>query len=285
MHDAGKAGYPSTSDIKYMAGGFVPAMLRYVLPEGVFATGTIIDNLGRGLFDPAHRGITPPGTTTFYHYMTEHGSDPAEAGITDPAQSKAFKAKAAVRALTYWLNKGITKIDLYSAWSPKDVGYGLLDASIDYRKYNGLPTAQAMSPALQAISNLTTAMAGAAPLTAPRSLGAGVTAVGQQYQVFPGEGNNPALWYRELFTVLPFQVTDHRFVVAAYVMSNDASVSLPPMGFQLTLTGVNGSTAVVTMTDPLTGQVAPAHVIGRTATSVTVSMWALDYPRLITIND
>jgi hypothetical protein len=257
-------------------GGWLPNV-TLGLPEGVMALDIKATELPGRALAPWNRAVTPPRTSTFYHYMTEHGVSPALAGITDPAQAEQYKAIATLRALTFWLNKGVTKLDLYSAWDKSDTGWGLMPSA-------PAPPTQ-MSPALLAIQRMVATFAGAQPLTTPRQLGLIVSGIDPQVAAFNGDAPHRSLWYRDLFTFLPFQVTDHRFVISTYVMSLALIKRLPTMNFRAEVTGVNGLTAQVSMTDPMTGNSVPVPVLARSATSVTLGITATDSPRMLTVSD
>ncbi|MDQ6674466.1 MAG: hypothetical protein M3069_27660 [Chloroflexota bacterium] len=269
--------------------GYIPDGLMVALPEGGHALALSSEQLPRDLLAPWRRTAeVPPGTSNFYHYITEHGVDPTAAGMTDPNQAKQYKAKSVLRMLTFWLNKGITKEDVFAAWSSSDLSWGLLPATPDPSTYKGSssPDLIGSSAALTAVRNMVGVFSGARFLANPRQLSLDVTAFGRQYQVFPGDFTHQPLWYRDMFTALPFAVNEHRFVVATYVMSYDlVHHSLPGMQFEVTLKNVHGDGATVSYYDPLTGRSLPVRVVNRGPSTLRVAIDALDYPRLLTVDD
>jgi hypothetical protein len=112
-----------------------------------------------------------------------------------------------------------------------------------------------------------------------------VAAVGAQAAVDPGASQ--PLSYRDLLAFLPYQVSDHRFVCAVYVMTPDATQPLPSgvMGYRVTVRHVAGTNAKVSLYDPLTDQSVAAPTLASTSDSVTVGVSAVDYPRLLTVED
>ncbi len=280
---------PGSPDNAGKGDGYMPKGLVVALPEGGHALALSSEQLPRDILAPWRRTAEkPPGTSDFYHYITEHGVDPTAAGIKDPSQAKMYKAKSLLRMLTFWLNKGITKEDVFAAWSSSDLGWGLLPASPEPSTYKPSSSGALInaSPALKALRNMVGAFSEAAPLTSPRQLSFDVTAIGRQYQVFPGDSNHPPLWYRDMFTALPFEVNDHRFVVATYVMSYDlVHHALAGMQFEVTVKNVYGDGATASYYDPLTGRSLAAHVVSRGPSSLTVAIDAGDYPRLLTIEE
>jgi hypothetical protein len=264
---------PAPRDRRFLV-GYLPSGLTLGMPESSYALAVRPEQLIRGLLEPRVRAADrPPQSPVFFHYMTEHGFDPAEAGITDPAQAQSYKARGLLRALCFWLDKGITRMDIFTASSPTDTGYGMFGAGPD-------PVA---SQPLTALRRLVGAFAGAQPLVDPRQLGVSVTAEGTQEEVFAGDATHPPLWYRDLFAVLPYQVDAHRFVVPVYVMSYDLAKRLPAMDFDVTLRNLDGRRAAVSYYDPITDQHLPIPVLHRDATSVEVAVSAADYPRLLVV--
>jgi len=99
--------------------------------------------------------------------------------------------------------------------------------------------------------------------------------------------------------VFPFQAGNHRFVVAAYVMTRNIArvypssapdtdpsrYDLPPETDRLTLGGIAGEKATATATDPLYGVPVPVKVVARTKSTVTLQLPLTDSPRLITLQD
>jgi hypothetical protein len=113
-----------------------------------------------------------------------------------------------------------------------------------------------------------------------------------------GDGlDHPPLRNRDVLAFLPFQASDHLFVVPIYVMTrNMATVyrsaagperyDLPPERFQMTIGGTDAAQAKVSATDPLTGESVPVTVVDRTATGwLVVEMPVTDSPRLLVIDD
>ncbi len=71
--------------------------------------------------------------------------------------------------------------------------------------------------------------------------------------MFPAGRGHPALPYRDLLALLPFQVNAKKFVVGSYVMSYDVTRPPPPMGFRVTLGKLPFDRARVSLLDPVTG--------------------------------
>jgi hypothetical protein len=269
--------FPPKDHYRFYMEGFIPRNLSWCMPEGWAHLGVQMEYLMRLLNPGTRLTNVPSGTKQFRHYMTEHGFDPSGAGIADRNQALAYKAKSAVRALLFWLNKGITRMEVYAGHSENDVGMGML--------YANYAQQQLMSPALQAVRNVVRQFAGAQPLGRVRQLDVEVTSLGNQYKVFDGDASHPPLYYREMLTFLPYQVNPHKFVCAVYVMSYDITNPPPPMRFRLKVKNVNGSSARVSFYDPITNAMQPVEETSRDGNQITVTIPAVEYPRLLIIQE
>lgn len=264
---------------------YIPTNLVWCMPEGWAHLGSSLEYIMR-LINPWNRvKDVPPGTGVFRHYMTEHGFSAADAGISERNAALQFKAKSAIRALLFWLNKGITKLDFFAAYDTRDQGMGLLFAQPAPKDYSAYVEQQLMSPALQAIKNVVAQFGGAQPLGQVRQLAVDVTSIGGQPKVFNGDGGHPPLYYREMFTFLPYQVSARKFVCAIYVMAYDITKPPPAMDFRLRIRNVNGVGARVSLYDPILNKAVALKVIDRSSSQITVRLQALEYPRLLVINE
>lgn len=277
--------FPEPDRYSWFIEGFVPQNVTKSQPEGWAHDGIKTETLTH-LLNPVERLATKPAnTTTFSHYMTEHGSIPSESGITDPAEALAFKQKSLVRSLLFWLNKGISKVDVYSAYEDNDLAQGMLYAGINPADYANYTHDQLMTPALKTLKNTMGAFSGAVSSPVSRQLGVDVTALGPQTSAFKGDATHPDLYNRELFTFLPYQVNPQKFVIGTYVMSYDITKPLAPMDFKQTIKNVNGLTSNVTYYDPITNAQLPVSVVSRDENSITVVTQNVDYPRLLTVEE
>jgi hypothetical protein len=270
---------------------FIPSLTER-LPEGWAGEGYQVETLPR-LLNPGSRLTQfPPDSSSFLYYMTEMGSDPQEDGITDPTESMAYKAKALIRSVLFWLNKGLSQIDTFTAYdSSSDAGFGLFSDAVAPSAYGSTPESALMSPALTAMQNVTSQFSGSVTLTPAqqRQLTVAVTGIGPQQQVFAGDATHQPLYYRDMFAFLPFQDNATTFTSALYVMSYDAVNPPTPESFRLTIGNVNGLQAKITLYDPLTGSYVPNAdlvVQGRQANSVTLLVNNVpDYPWLLKIQE
>ena len=67
-----------------------------------------------------------------------------------------------------------------------------------------------------------------------------VTELAEPRKIFEGDGKHPPLWQRQAFAVLPFQVDPHRFVIAVYAMTYDATKHFEPEPYRVSISGLPG---------------------------------------------
>ena len=261
-----------------------PAIEQFVpdyqvhLPEGWAATFIQTDCLIRHL-NPIDRVTRrPSGTTRFYHYLTEHGVLPSECG--DDAEAWQLKAICATRSFLFWLNKGADALHYFTAFEGHPGGYGLLPANL--ASFSSQPNfAGLATPPMRALQNVVRTFDGSIPIAQTTPLQIEVTALGEQTVAFEGNPANPALWHRELFAALPFQIDDRRHVIAFYVMTRDATKRFAPQLFRMRITGTEGRT--VSCYDPHEDRTL--NVITQTVDdALEVTVFAGAHPRLLTIS-
>ncbi|MDF2921870.1 MAG: putative glycosyl hydrolase [Paenibacillaceae bacterium] len=225
-------------------------------------------------------------------WITEVGIAPNETGITDHTQAMKLKEKTTSRYYPFFLNKGVEKLYLYGA-AGGDMWLGIMsDSFLEYSRTNSSypqDDAAYTSPALSVIGRMASKMEeGLDPqLTATRPLQVdSITDTHGNYQ-FAGDGTveHPALYNRELFTVLPYQVNDHKFVIPYYVMTRDVTRNLAPEEYTLQLSGIKGTAAAVTVYDPINNMEVPVQVNSSTGNTLNLRLQATDYPYLLTIEE
>ena len=127
---------------------------------------------------------------------------------------------------------------------------------------------------------------GAAPLAKTRPFEVEVAKLGEDRKVFEMPEGKPTLWFRDLFTVLPFQVTEKKFVIALYEMTPNYNVEdLKDVPYRLTLRPLAGERCQVSYYDPLSDKTLAATVTERKADSLTIELPIIDTPRLLTIEE
>jgi hypothetical protein len=261
--------------------GFVPT-IDIRMPEGWAHTFIQTESLMR-LLRPQARGSAPPGTSRFYHYITEHGVVPAECGVRDEPGEWRLKTKCLLRSMCLWLNKGIDAMHYFCAWQGKSSGMGLLPPDLPRlpadARFDDVAT-----PPMKALRNLTRALAGARPLATTQELKVEVVALGRPRRIFDGDAKHPPLWYRDVFAFLPFQVDKNALAVAVYVMTYDATVDMKPQQYRLKVATPGLSPRKLSLYDPILDTRLPL-----TARCDQPGVWeltvpAVDYPRLLMVD-
>jgi hypothetical protein len=138
---------------------------------------------------------------------------------------------------------------------------------------------------MQALHFLTTEFASAVPLDKPRQLSLEVTREGPPAGILPGDPEGQHLPQQEAAVFLPFQLNPTKFLIGAYVMTQDFPNSLAPQPYQVVISGVAGTSATVTCYSPVTDTIQPLTVVSRTAHSVTLRLGITDVPNLIEIQE
>lgn len=280
-YGTGTRTYPKDQDLpQFNVDHFTPT-LQTRLPEGWAHLFVKTETLMR-LLNPTAREKHPSGTEHFHHYMTEHGVVPTECGITDPAGCWDIKTKCALRSFCLWINKGIDTLDYYCAYERNADGMGLLPSSI-----KGIPAdvkwEQVATPPLKAVRNLARAFDGAVPLEKTSALHVDVTELGEPRKIFDGDGGHPPLWQRQAFAMLPFQVDAHRFVIALYAMTYDATRHFEPEPYRVTIGGLPGAADSVSLYDPMTDTRPKFSSKPSGSDGVEIEFAATDCPQLLTI--
>ena len=243
-----------------------------VQPEGYAHAWQQTESLLR-LIAPSARSAHPPASTSFQHFITEHGFSPAEMGITTLAEAQHAKQSFLLRAPLLWLNKGLSALYIYDLYEPDETGLGLLrsDGSV--------------SPALSALHRLTSEFAGPKELAHSRQLSLEIAREGVPTGILPGDADGLHLRQEEAAAFLPFQTDDNRFVIAAYVMTQDFPTPLAPQPYRVTISGLDGRNATVKYYAPDAGSAQPVTTIASTAGSVTLRLSLTEIPRLIEIRE
>jgi hypothetical protein len=225
-------------------------------------------------------------------WITEVNTAPVEA---DPAISAAaamaIKAKTTARYFTFFLNKGVTQLDLYAA-SDRDTGLGIVtDDFLRYADRAAAPypadDAPFLSPALRITGRIVAIMEDGLDrnLSHLRPLRVNALAAADDRIIFAGDGTvlHPDLRAVDVFAFLPFQANAHRFVIPYYVMTRDVMKAWPEDSFDVTVAGFS-STARFSAYDPLNNKTT--GVTGHTVPKgIRLRLRAADYPKLLIVNE
>jgi hypothetical protein len=259
---------------------------RAAVAEG-FAANFIKTECLMRLLNPEARKTTPPGVTTFMHYMTEHGFAPSDVKVTDPQRAWQLKSKVLLRNVFFWLNKGLDRFYYYCSAQKDDLDMGLLPAELEQKGFTPPEGEQErfLTAPLQALKRATECFQGAAKIENPRQLSVSVEPLAEARKIFDGDATHPPLLQKDVFAFLPFQIDDHRFAVAVYVMTHDYSQDMPPEDYRLTITGVNEQGVKIAYLDPITGNREDLKPESSSAAGLCVKVGVTDYPRILTISE
>jgi hypothetical protein len=232
------------------------------------------------------RSTHPPGAAPPGVWVTEMNIDPsgAPAGM-QPSNRLHFQAKATLRTLVSFVNKGVSNVDFFAA---KDGNFALVADSFFGSLASGYPGDTAGGEVMDSMRRLMAGFAGAVPISQPRQLSLVELDDYAGNMQFAGDGtaDHPPLYNRDVFAFLPFQVSDRRFVIPVYVMTtNLARPDMAAEKYRLTIGGVRGSGAKVTATDPLTGASVAVTLVSTASDRIVVELPVTDSPRLLTVQE
>jgi hypothetical protein len=235
------------------------------------------------VYDTPHgRNTHPHGGSPPSIWITEWNLDPGDAGFGPRDGSltlaqRRIQAKAVLRALVAFVNKGVTALYVFAA---KDERLGIV--APDFFRTRKPKDA---GVTIAAIARLLARFHGPAKLSHrhPFSL----LAVGDRANrtQFLGDGTpvHPPLFDRDVVTVLPFQTSETKFVIAAYVMTRNVVASYPPTVYRLVLSATNACRSRFVATDPLTGKNVPVLMRSCGHQGLTLDVPLTDSPRLVSI--
>ena len=242
------------------------------------------------------RSAAPPGGAPVGVWISETGMETAGVGLDDVAR-RPVQARAALRSIVAYANKGADTVVLYGAGEHQP--WGLVDPA--FFRSIGASRPQGDRAAGGATLELVSRLMKRIPRyrAAPRQLELREVADQHDRIQFAGNGTAryPDLHDRDVVAFLPFQSGRDRFSVPVYVMSRDvAQVQQPdrpvddvrryeaPEGiFRLRIGGVRGGAASVSLYDPVTDAGVGARIVSRSAGEIVVELALTDTPRLLEI--
>jgi hypothetical protein len=259
--------------------GFVP---RYEIrmPEGIMHTFIQTECLIRHLNPLERLSKRPPNTPRFFHYMTEHGVLAQECGITDETGAWQLKALCASRSFLLWLNKGVDVLHYYDAYEKDPKSFGILPADLPSLPADASFEKVATQP-MRVIREISRAFAGSMRMEKTSPIQVEVSSIDPQRNIFDGDVQHPPLTFRDVFTVLPFQVDEQHHIIAFYVMTRDATKPIAPDRYRLRIRGAKGSR--VECLDPHDGKSVKVEVAAGGTGSLEVIVPAVEHPRLLKI--
>ena len=227
-------------------------------------------------------------------WITEVNIHPQEddSSVTE-AQALALKAKAAMRYFCFYLNKGAERVYLYNVLGGNK-GYGVVqDNFAQYASQINTKYPQQdqeyVSPTLLTTSRIVEQMKdGLDPnLNNPRQLEVVFIKEKHNNSQFQGDGSkaHPNLYNRELFTFLPYQVNEQKFVIPYYVMTRDIKEDLAPENYELAIKGFRAGKLQVKIYDPLQDRYLPEVAIKQQKDQVIMNLETTDYPYLLIVDE
>ena len=198
-----------------------------------------------------------------------------------------------MRYFCFYLNKGAERVYLYNALG-KNKGYGIVQANFAEYAAQGnknypLLEKKYVSPVLLTTNRIVEQMKdGLEPnLTKIRQLE--VVSIKDDHNnfQFKGDGSkkHPNLYNREVFTFLPYQVSDRKFVIPYYVMTRDLKENLDAEEYQLTVKGFNSPNLNLKVYDPLEDEYLPNVSFKQSGNKLKVNLETKDYPRLLIVEE
>jgi hypothetical protein len=241
-----------------------------------------INGVPHGLRIRATGASAPPQV-----WITETNIDLTHANGLTPAARRHLQAKATLRTLAAYVNKGVSAIYFYAfangSWSLVN------------------PRAPGGGATMTAVRSFLQPFAGPATISQRRSLQLLSVADRGNWMQFRGNGTAayPPLYNRDVVAFFPFQVDTHKFVVPAYVMTRNLArvykpaaplddlsrYDLPSETYRLVVGGLIARHLRVSATDPLTGAQVPVRATATSPNTAVLELGLTDYPRLITIQD
>jgi hypothetical protein len=285
----------------FVADSYVPSYTE-IFPEyyGTFLqTETLFRDsspLTTTIYGTPHGRYARSSASPVWVWMTEVNIAPNEVGVTNTNAALTIKAKETLRYYTFYLNKGVSKVDIFAAFDSSDTGLGeLLTSFGTYAASSSVYPSQDttfVSPAALAVSHLVGRMTaegvqGGLTLAMTRPLTVVSITDRHNHAQFTGDGStsHPSLYDREVLAILPYEENPTTFKIPYYVMTRDFRTALAPEAFVVTLSGVNGDTSAIDAYDPMNDTTVPVTVYVRTPTSVTLGLTATDYPYVLTIRE
>ena len=226
-------------------------------------------------------------------WITETGIAPNEDNISDPLKALKIKAKTTARYYTFYLNKGVTKLYLFSAVASGNLGLGVVqDNFLQYsRTYSVYPTNDRVyvSPVLKITNRIVAQMKRNldSNLTKTRQLQLDSIRDTHNHLQFVGDGTaaHPTLYNRDVFAFLPYQVNSQRFVIPYYVMTRDVTKNLTPANFTIQISKLKAPGATVSVYDPMNDRTVPVTINRRGRDFLNLTLSATDYPYLLIVQE
>jgi hypothetical protein len=250
--------WPVRSPQSFIEG--TPPELVLARPEGWMADRTRRDNL-IGLIGASKTPVA----------ITSLGTVPGEIpGIETSALSGwEIKRRALTRSLAFWLNQGASFVLLHSAYEPGspargEMAHSLIPGSIDPAKFRWQE-----APPLVTLRAFCDGLASAKPVETLTDLRFRY-ALRPDPVLIPGTGRGQPLRASDAVALLPFQLGERSFAVAAYIVSPNVAQRMRPVRMTLQIDR-SLTSAGASLIEPYTQTRGCALVIARSSGSATLS--------------
>jgi hypothetical protein len=234
-------------------------------------------------------------------WITEVGIAPTKDGFNQPSAKNPandrqtgliLKAKTTARYYTFYLNKGVTKVQLFSA-SVGDDWLGIVqDNFLEYAKTNNVypqDDRDYVSPALKITGRIVAQMKRNLDPNLNKTRQIQLDSIRDPHNRFQfvGDGTaaHPNLYDRDVFAFLPYQVNSQRFVIPYYVMTRDVTKNLRPEQFTIQISKLKAQGATVSVYDPMHDRTLPVSIDRRGRDFLSLTLSATDYPYLLIIQE
>jgi hypothetical protein len=263
-------------------GGVKHGRYARVIDRQVVPTEVWITEIG---IAPTKDGFNQPSAT-----------NPAIVGVASRNENRQtglnLKAKTTARYYTFYLNKGVSKVQLFSA-STGDAWLGIVqDNFLAYAKTNNVypkEDSSYVSPALKITGRIVAQMKRNLDPSLTKTRQLRLDSVGDTHNQmqFGGDGTaaHPPLYNRDVFAFLPYQVNSKRFVIPYYVMTRDVTKNLPPAKFAIQISKLKAQGATVSVYDPMHDRTVPISIDRRGRDFLKLTLSATDYPYLLIIQE
>ncbi len=227
-------------------------------------------------------------------WMTEVNIHPEEDDSNvDQTKALVLKAKAAMRYFCFYLNKGTERVYLYNVLGDSDNrGYGVVQANFTQYATQGSENypqsdQKYVSPTLLTTSRIVEQMKdGLDPnLVNLKELEVVSIKEGHNNYQFSGDGSmkHPNLYNREVFTFLPYQVNNNKFVIPYYVMTRDIAEDLIAENYTVSIRGFDSKELKVKIYDPFQDEYLSDVSTKQKGDLAVMNLETKDYPRLLIV--
>ncbi|WP_159882581.1 PA14 domain-containing protein [Paenibacillus puerhi] len=212
-------------------------------------------------------------------------------------------AKSTLRHYTFFSNKGVKAVTLFSA-KDSDMSNGVIPLAffdeLRKNKYVLTPAIREKAgPQLRALANTVNLLKTGDSIDNPRDLQ--VTAIQDPAPKleFKGAGSTQNPDRFEDLAILPTQLKANKFAVGYYAVTRNlaetrdagkdlldaARYDMAPKMYEVTFSNVQGQGAKVSSYDPIENRTIPVTVTKATAGTITVQLETVDYPRFLIIEE